>query len=380
MVLLYIISLSVVGFIPNATVMDPGENRILKTNSHFFINGVSIEDDSNSIDVYQIDKTPPLNSTLGNPISFDKTVQIGREEYAYYAYFLNKGSTIDVSVNARGNDAINFYLCSSQTQFDSLRQSVEDGAYAWSYTKWFESTNSEVRKLHYIAKEDEMHVLMLENQLRRSVKVDFKYEVKRALYTLPEHAEPVCKGHRTSKPQTAMAPYEEGVCEISFQGDKYDSVVVMMAPPLPIFDTKNLSKVDESDLEAFNVTYYERPDLWNYLLGLGGLLFIPFFVYYSPCCMEAGETSLWTKCQTLCLQSRGGYMELSSTSSGHGSSDSSGRPTFSSAATATAYGVDDTPAVIAQPFNQADIEMSIVQGSDSPMPSAPPSGAFKSGE
>ena len=277
----------------NATVLDPGENRVLDTSSSYFATGVSIVDDSRSIDVYYLDTKPTLgDSGSQSPILFDKTIDMGNEEYIFYAFYLNQGSTIDVSVTAQGNSGVDFYVCTSQDQCDTLIDAVEDGSYVYTYKKYFKSASGEKKKLAYGVQNDGMHYLVLNNVLARGVAVHISYEIHRTLYNLPDNATPVC----AAKKEGEKTSYFEELCVINF--DKSDGAVLMVAPPVKESDSdsdsgsgsgsasdsgKASSDQKDSLTESYEVQYNVLSSNWSWFLVWAACGLMTLLLILMPC-------------------------------------------------------------------------------------------------
>ena len=225
---------------------DPGETRMIDYGVPLFVQGLSLQQVDDKIDVYILEETPPLEKTpRGKDYTFKDSIELAEESYENFSHWLNKGSVIDLSFSV-SHGAVHMYLLKSQGSFDRFKDSFYDGAryVVWSAVSndiYRYSSSSKVTNVRMSIRDDDLYTIILLNEAwRRGAVVSLEYTLQRTRYLISSNAQPVCGTHaqqfqqnsdRRGKQKKHEVVYERetGDCFVPIHIDT--SMVLMLTSP-----------------------------------------------------------------------------------------------------------------------------------------------------
>lgn len=370
--------------------LDPGETRLVTNYYPSLVKDVSFSQMDSAVDVYHLDKVPPLEAVAtGKPYTDKETIVLGEEEYVNFSHWLNKGSTIDLSFSAtRG--AIHMYLLKSEMTFDSFKDAFYDGNH---YVVWGSSTdlyryssNSKKNTIVYSVPEDDLYTIVFVNEAwRRGAEVAVDYTLQRIQYVLPSGAQPVCGPH-------AKNNGHEEWCKIKTKHHEKGKAILMVSPEVaPDNSTSTKSAVGSSDKSIqrdVEETYTVNQRVtyrWDAIFGWGCAILFGAIA----CCkcmrrlMNAGYSSSSSSCPCCdkCCEPtwRRGRAGSDSSSSmqlmsfGPGSSSAQGQgPDYETVEASAAPAVTSQPIQVAMVISEGSEGVRSTGRAGGKVPSAPP--------
>ena len=217
-------------------VMDLNETKVFQVNgAPQFISAYGIQDFSGEIDVFYV-QNPVLESKPGeDPLFLSESIVVPKDEYVDYAYWLNEGSSIDISFTAKENwqkegkesswsgpasSSIDFYVVKGDSDFDSFTSTWKRGSTSYNYMLYRHSNNDVEIQLHIDVVSSDAYYLVFVNEFANNVNIDLKLNIGKTHYLL-EGVTPVC-GPGAVKAGVA----KKGTCEVSLDRDESWQVVL----------------------------------------------------------------------------------------------------------------------------------------------------------
>lgn len=170
-------------------MMDAGETRIVPMYG-FLHKGVSINDYSNRISVYQMHSKPKLIFDDTKKIKISETDTLGPDAYIDFGYWLNKGSTISCTFQTTSQSAAYLYIWQGDRNFNNWEY---DEANTLGLVSSKYSSHGSSSKLTYVVDEDDTYYAVFDNDYGFAGDVQFDLTIDRTQYDVSSHT-PVCIG------------------------------------------------------------------------------------------------------------------------------------------------------------------------------------------
>jgi len=230
-------------------VMDLNETQIYHANgAPQFVSSYEIRDFSGEIDVFYVQNPVLESKPSGDPLNLSESILVPRDEYIDYAYWLNEGSTVDISFTAKENwqkegkessgssSSVDFYVVKGDSDFNSFTSTWKRGGSSYNYMIYRHSNNDVEIKLHLDVVSADIYYLMFVNEFASNVNVDIKVTISKTHYLLDE-VTPIC-GPGAVK----VGVVKTSTCEIPLVSD--ESWQVLLRSPF-IADSPNPNSVNK---------------------------------------------------------------------------------------------------------------------------------------
>ena len=228
--------------------MDVGETRSFSmVGSPRFIAAYQLEDYSEKVDVFLVDN--PILETRGKaaekPVVIKEKQEIPQDEFRDFIYYLNRGSSIDVTLTAENSGTMDAYIIQGQASFDSFKEAFETSSVIWStyYRVYRTSSNNIPVKIHWAVKEDDVYFLVFVNEYHNTCSISHETTVQRTHYLLDKET-PICGPN--SKPDTEFNSDDSCYVPLSYWTEKAKTVI-LRAPRDDEDEGKTKGNVDKGD-------------------------------------------------------------------------------------------------------------------------------------
>ena len=219
---------------PTLLILDPGDTLIWRFGSSYFTNQINIFDHSQVVTVYFVDKEPPLLSTPSPAVVHEESVVIANEDWLHWAYYLNRGSTINVQFTTTSGSC-HYYLIRGESAFKAWQDNPTDTN--WMVSKY--SSNSQPSSASTYVSTSDLYYLVFDNDspyLAASVRL--KLSLLRTQYDL-SGISPMC------------TPGAAPSCNLPI-GFSESRQVMLAAPQLLGNGTEGPAAEQTYELEIFN--------------------------------------------------------------------------------------------------------------------------------
>ena len=239
-------------------VMDVNETKVFHVDgAPSFISAYQFQDFSGEVDVFYLQNPDLESKPSGSPLHLSEEVVVPKDEYIDYAYWLNEGSSIDISFTAKENwqnqgkeskdgsskasTSVDFYVIKGDSDFNSFTSTWKGGGTSYDYMLYRHSNNDVEIKLHVDVVTADVYYLVFVNEFASTVIVDMNLNVGKTHYLL-EDSTPVC-GPGAVKAGVAKA----GICDIPLVWD--ETWKVLLRSPF-VADTSTPETVSKDDKDA----------------------------------------------------------------------------------------------------------------------------------
>ena len=218
-------------FSPKFITMDTGETRIVPMYG-ILHESVTIFDNTGAVSVYRMGHAPSLIIDSSKDISLTESDTLSPDGYIDFGYWLNRGSKISATFNAKDNSAAYLYIFKGDDNFNDWEEDSDetDGLISSKYS----SHNAQVN-LKYEIHDDDTYYVVIDNDYGWSTSVDFTINIMRTSYDL-SGKKPLCVGSSS--------------CNIPLTLLGGDDVVILASP-----DADKSSNIEET----FDVTINVKP-------------------------------------------------------------------------------------------------------------------------
>ena len=233
-------------YLDSSIIMDVNESKVLRiAGSPKYISEYQIQDLSGSIDIFYLQQPQLESKPSGMPLMNTESIVVATNTYLNYAYFLNEGSTIDISFTAKENwqkqgrldneiapTSVDFYIFKGDSNFNNFISEWKSGKSNYNYFLYRHSNNKVEVVLHINVLDSDVYYLAFVNEFAANVVVDLKYTIGKTQWLL-DGITPVC-GPNSNK-ATALSNSDSGakgsanICSIELQWD--DSWQVLLRSP-----------------------------------------------------------------------------------------------------------------------------------------------------